>query len=271
MNKSEEIIFPKIKKTEQNMNPKLILITNDDGIFAKGIRELVRAVKDLGEVVVVAPDKPNSGKGHSVTLDMPLWYNTAKCDEADLAYKCTGTPADCVKMALFRILGRKPDIILSGINHGSNSSVNILYSGTMGAAMEGALHHIPSIGFSLLNFAPDADFTTAGSYARRIAEKVLNMPDNSDVCLNVNIPYQEPDNIKGIMITRQCPGEWNEDFQKNYHPSNKRPYYWLTGEYHNNAPEATDTDEWALANGYVSVQPVKVDNTDYDMMQRLSF
>ncbi len=255
----------------QTANRPLILITNDDGIFAKGIRELVKAVKDLGEVWVVAPDKPQSGKGHSVTLDMPLWYSNAKCDEADHAYKCTGTPADCVKMALFRILGRKPDIILSGINHGSNSSVNILYSGTMGAAMEGALHQIPSIGFSLLNFTPDADFTTAGKYAHDIVKNVMAMENNQNVCLNVNIPYDEPENIKGIKVTRQCPGEWKEDFQKNYHPSNKRPYYWLTGEYRNNAPEATDTDEWALNNGYVSVQPVKVDNTDYEMMQRLKF
>lgn len=250
---------------------KLILVTNDDGIFSKGIRELVKAVNGLGEVVVVAPDKPQSGKGHSVTLDVPLWYCNAKCDEAPRAYKCSGTPADCVKIALFRILDRRPDIILSGINHGSNSSVNILYSGTMGAAMEGALHNVPSIGFSLLDFAPDADFSAAGGYARQITSSILDMPGNAGVCLNVNIPYADPANIKGIRITRQCPGEWHEEFQKNYHPSNRRPYYWLTGQYCNNAPEAEDTDEWALANGYVSVQPVTVDSTDYGMMGRLGF
>lgn len=261
----EEII-----ETNDGARRPLILVTNDDGIFAKGIKELVKAVKDLGEVVVVAPDKPQSGKSHSVTFDVPLWYVNNKFDDADRAYKCTGTPVDCVKIALFRILGRRPDIILSGINHGSNSSINIHYSGTMGAAIEGAIHKIPSIGFSLIDFQQDADFSTAGMYARQITEKVMNMENNERVCLNVNIPYSEPSSIKGIKITRQCPGQWKEDFVKNYHPQNKRPYYWLTGEYLNNAPDMEDTDEWALSNGYVSVQPVTIDTTDYEMMDQLS-
>lgn len=250
-------------------NKPLILITNDDGIFAKGIKELVRAVKDLGEVWIVAPDRAQSGKGHGVTLDMPLWYRPAKFEEDVRAFKCSGTPADCVKIALFKILDRKPDLILSGINHGSNSSVNILYSGTMGAAMEGALHKIPSIGFSLLNFAPDSDFTTAGEYARKITEKVLTMKSEKPVCLNVNIPYDDPQNIKGIKICRQASGEWREFFDERYHPSNRRPYYWLTGNFYNFEPQAADTDEWALANGYVSVQPVTCDCTDYSAMSAL--
>lgn len=248
----------------------LILVTNDDGIFAKGLRELVKAVGDLGEVVVVAPDKPQSGKSHSVTLDSPLWYMPAKIEFAERAYKCTGTPSDCVKIALFRIIGRRPDIILSGINHGSNSSVNILYSGTMGAAMEGALHNIPSIGFSLIDFTPESDFTTAGIYAKLITSKVLSNPPASNICLNVNIPYSQPENIKGIRITRQCAGEWKEDFVKYTHPSNKRPYYWLTGEYTNLEPDAEDTDEWALSHGYVSVQPVMSDCTNYAVINKMN-
>lgn len=262
----EEII-----ETNDGARRPLILVTNDDGIFAKGIKELVKAVKDLGEVVVVAPDKPQSGKSHSVTFDVPLWYVNNKFDDADRAYKCTGTPVDCVKIALFRILGRRPDIILSGINHGSNSSINIHYSGTMGAAIEGAIHKIPSIGFSLIDFTAESDFATAGMYARKITEKVLAMDEAGDVCLNVNIPYKDPENIKGIMMTRQCPGQWKEDFVKNYHPQNNRPYYWLTGEYINDAPEMEGTDERALSQGYVSVQPVRVDFTDYDVLDRISF
>jgi len=247
----------------------LILITNDDGIFAKGIKELVKSVKDLGEVWIVAPDKAQSGKGHAVTLDTPLWYRPYKFEEDVRAFKCSGTPADCIKFALFRILDRKPDLILSGINHGSNSSVNILYSGTMGAAMEGSLHKIPSIGFSLLNFSPDSDFTTAGLYARQITQKVLKMQDSSGICLNVNIPYNDPENIKGIKLCRQSAGEWREFFEERFHPSNRRPYYWLTGSYYNQEPQAEDTDEWALANGYVSIQPVTCDCTDYKTMEKL--
>lgn len=250
----------------ENSEKPLILITNDDGIFAKGIKELVRSVKDLGEIVVVAPDKPQSGKGHSVTLDFPLWYRPNKIDEDVRGFKCTGTPADCVKIALFKILDRKPDIILSGINHGSNSSINILYSGTMGAAVEGALHNIPSIGFSLLNFAPDSDFTTAGKYARLITQKVLSDNKVPNLCLNVNIPYDDPENIKGIKMCRQSRGEWREFFEENYHPSNRRPYYWLTGDFINNDIDDESTDEWALSHHYISVQPVKFDCTDYQLL-----
>ena len=152
----------------------LILITNDDGIFAKGIHELVKALHPYGEIVVVAPDKPQSGRGHAVTLDAPLWYMVSKFEDADRAYKCTGTPSDCIKIALYRIMDRKPDLIISGINHGSNSSINILYSGTMGAAMEGAIHNIPSIGFSLLSFNSDADFAAAATYAARIVAKTID-------------------------------------------------------------------------------------------------
>ena len=242
----------------------LILVTNDDGIFAKGIKELVKAIRPYGEIVVVAPDKPQSGKSHAVTLDSPLWYMVSKFDDADRAYKCTGTPSDCIKIALFKILDRRPDLILSGINHGSNSSINILYSGTMGAAMEGAIHGIPSIGFSLLSFSSDADFAAAARYAADItARAIAGIASLPFVCLNVNIPNLPEEEIKGVRLVRQGRGEWVEDFVRHYHPSNKRPYYWLTGEYHDLEPESVDTDSHVLEDGYISVQPVTVDCTDY--------
>ncbi len=247
----------------------LILISNDDSIYAKGIKELVKAVKPLGNIVVVAPAQPQSGKSHAVTLDMPLTYRQTKLDEDILSYKVSGTPADCIKIALFKILDRMPNIILSGINHGSNSSVNILYSGTMGAAMEGALHGIPSIGFSLLNFAADADFSTARIFVEKITRTVLAYKGKNNICLNVNIPYDQPENIKGIKVCRQSEGEWREFFSERFHPGNKRPYYWLTGNYKNNEPESSDTDEFALAQGYVSVQPITIDCTDYKMLSDL--
>ena len=249
----------------------LILVTNDDGIFAKGIKELVKAIHPFGEVVVVAPDKPQSGKSHAVTLDAPLWYMVSKFDDADRAYKCTGTPSDCIKIALYRIMDRKPDLIISGINHGSNSSVNILYSGTMGAAMEGAIHGIPSIGFSLLSFNSDADFAAAAHFAAIITEKTISRLGSLPfVCLNVNIPCLPIDEIKGIKVVRQSKGEWIEDFVRNYHPSNKRPYYWLTGEYHDLEPDSHDTDTWHLDNGYIAIQPVTVDCTDYKALDAMN-
>lgn len=249
----------------------LILVTNDDGIFAKGIKELVKAIHPFGEVVVVAPDKPQSGRGHAVTLDAPLWYMVSKFDDADRAYKCTGTPSDCIKIALYRIMDRKPDLILSGINHGSNSSVNILYSGTMGAAMEGAIHGIPSIGFSLLSFNSDADFAAAAKYAAEITAKTIqNLGSLPFTCLNVNIPNLVESEIKGVKVVRQGRGEWIEDFVRHFHPSNKRPYYWLTGEFHDLEPESTDTDTWMLDNGYITIQPVTVDCTDYAALKAMN-
>lgn len=246
----------------------LILISNDDSIYAKGLRELTKSLKDDYEVVVCAPDKPQSGKSHAISLDSPLWFKAVNAEGVE-AYKCTGTPADCIKLALFKIMKRKPDMVLSGINHGSNSSINGLYSGTMGAACEGALHGIPSIGFSLLNFAPDADFSTACKYVKIIINNVLNNEVPEDLCLNVNIPYNNPENIKGIKICRQSAGQWIEDFEENFHPANRKPYYWLTGNYHNTEPESEDTDESALARGYISVQPVTIDTTDYYVLDKM--
>ncbi|MCQ2973545.1 MAG: 5'/3'-nucleotidase SurE [Bacteroidales bacterium] len=248
----------------------LILISNDDGVFAKGLKVLVNAVKHLGQVVVVSPDKPQSGKGHCITLDSPLWYRVSKSYDHDvLIYKCTGTPVDCIKLALLKILDRKPDLILSGINHGSNSSINVVYSGTLGAAIEGAIHNIPSIGFSILNFAPDADFDYASNYVTYIVENVLKLNKNKSLCLNVNIPYSEPENIKGIKIVRQAKAYWDEYFQENVHPYNHKSYYWLGGNFVNKEPDAEDTDEWALANGYISITPIQIDHTDYNEIKVL--
>ena len=255
---------------EETPKRPLILVTNDDGIFAKGIKELVNAIHPYGDVVVVAPDKPQSGKSHAVTLDMPLWYMVSKFENTIHAYKCTGTPSDCIKIALYRIMDRKPDLILSGINHGSNSSINIIYSGTMGAAMEGAIHGIPSIGFSLLSFNSDADFAVAAKYAANITAKTIeNLGSLPFSCLNVNIPNLPEHEIKGVRVVRQGRGEWIEEFARHYHPSNKRPYYWLTGEYHDLEPESADTDTWMLANGYIAIQPVTVDCTDYAALKAM--
>lgn len=255
---------------EEKTQP-LILVCNDDGIFAKGLKELVKAVQPLGKVVVVAPDKPQSGKGHSITLDLPLWYRPSYSFDPEVtAFKCTGSPADCVKIALYKVLHRRPDIILSGINHGSNSSINLLYSGTMGAAIEGALHNVPSVGFSILNFASDADFTNVADYVRQITAKVLDYKGTTNLCLNVNIPNPSETNIKGVKITRQCRAMWDEYYEENIHPNNRKMYYWLCGNFVNHESDAEDTDEWALANGYISICPVKIDYTDYQIKDQIS-
>ncbi len=254
---------------EDNSAP-LILISNDDGIFSRGLKVLVEAVQSLGQVVVVAPDKPQSGKGHSITLDLPLWYRPSHSfDPEVIAYKCTGSPADCIKIGLYKILHRRPDIILSGINHGSNSSINQLYSGTMGAALEGMLHDIPSVGFSILNFSSDADFTDVSDYVRLITSKVLEYKGKQPLCLNVNIPNPSEHTIMGVKVTRMSHAMWDEYYEENIHPNNRKMYYWLCGKFINHEPEATDTDEYALANGYISVCPVKIDYTDYEIKKEL--
>src|SRR6185436_6454871 len=236
-----------------------ILVTNDDGITAPGIRALVEAMSELGEVVVVAPDSPQSGMGHAITLNTPLRLDKVEVHGETLGYQCSGTPVDCVKLAVNKILHRKPDLCVSGINHGSNSSINVIYSGTMSAAMEGAIEGIPSIGFSLLNYSMDADFSAAKIFARKIAENILEhgMPTGS--LLNVNIPNLTFDNIKGVKVCRQAIAKWDEKFDERLDPNNRK-YYWLTGVFVN-YDNGEDTDEWALKNGYVSVVPVQFDFT----------
>jgi 5'-nucleotidase len=245
-----------------------ILVTNDDGITAPGIRALANAMKQLGDVVIVAPDSPQSGMGHAITINKPLRLDKVTLADGLEGYQCSGTPVDCVKLAVNKILHRKPDLCVSGINHGSNSSINVIYSGTMSAAMEGAIEGIPSIGFSLCNYALEANFETAAVYATTIAKQVLinGLPGNA--LLNVNFPDLTLDTIKGIKICRQAIAKWVEEFDERQDPS-KRKYYWLTGKFEN-FDHGQDTDEWALANGYVSIVPVQFDFTAHHAMATLN-
>ncbi len=253
------------------MSKPLILVTNDDGITAPGLRALVRFMKDLGDVVVVAPDSPQSGMGHAITLDSTLYSKKMRVDLENGAkeeHSCSGTPADCVKLALQEILSRKPDICVSGINHGSNSSINVIYSGTMSAAIEAGIEGIPAIGFSLCDYSWNADFESAGGYIKKIvSEAILNkMPRG--VVLNVNIPKLSTSEIKGIKIARQARANWKEKFDKRTNPMGK-DYYWLTGEFEL-LDKGEDTDEWALANGYISVVPTQFDLTAHHAIEHIA-
>jgi 5'-nucleotidase len=255
------------KAAVKETNRPVILITNDDGVTAPGIMNLVEAVKDLGKVVVVAPDKPQSGMGHAITIGQPLRLQKVNMFGDIEAYACTGTPVDCVKLAVDKVLRRKPDVCLSGINHGANHSINVIYSGTMSAAVEAAIESIPSAGFSLLDFSIDADFTGARQYARMVVKKLLATKVDKHTVLNVNIPALPPELLKGFKICRQAYAKYEEDFVERQDPHGKM-YYWLTGEFVN-FDEGTDTDVWALANGYVSIVPVQFDLTHYALKAKL--
>jgi len=248
---------------------RLILVCNDDGYFAKGIASLVEVVRPLGKVVVVAPEKGESGKSHSITMTTPIRLNRISEEEKLTVYSCSGTPVDSLKLALHQVLDRKPDLVVSGINHGSNSSISVIYSGTMGAVIEACLNGIPAVGFSLLDYAVNPDFTASKHVARKIVDNVLLKGLPKDVCLNVNIPKLSLEELKGIKLSRQAKGVWKEDFVKRIDP-HQVPYYWMTGDFDNFEPEATDTDEWALKNGFASVVPVKVDFTAYEAYQHLN-
>jgi 5'-nucleotidase len=252
------------KKTKQK---PVILITNDDGVSAPGLLNLVDAVKDLGKVVVVAPDKPQSGMGHAITIGQPLRLHKINTMGDIEVWSCTGTPVDCVKLAVDKILHRKPDLCLSGINHGANHSINVIYSGTMSAAVEAAIESIPSVGFSLLDYSIEADFSGAMKYARIIVEKLLKQKNDKHMVLNVNFPAIPADHIKGIKVCRQAYAKYEEDFIERQDPHGRR-YYWLTGEFVN-FDKGKDTDVWALANGYVSVVPVQFDLTNYKLKTKL--
>jgi 5'-nucleotidase len=251
------------------MDKPLILVTNDDGIVAPGIRALVEVAATLGEVVVVAPDSPQSGKGHAITIHDPLRLKKVKVFPGIEAWECSGTPVDCVKLAKHVVLkDRHIDLCVSGINHGSNASINILYSGTMSAAMEAALESIRSIGFSLLDFSFDADFEPAKHWVRHAMTFMLNRPFAHGELLNVNIPKLPAQDIKGMRLCRQADARWVEKFVEARDPSGQ-PYYWLTGEFVN-SDNAQDTDVWALENGYVSVVPSMHDLTNYQALETLA-
>jgi len=244
----------------------LILVTNDDGITAPGIRALIEVMNELGDVCVVAPDSPQSGMGHAITLDSTLHIEKlTKNVERQTEYSCSGTPADCVKLAVNEILERKPDLCVSGINHGSNSAINVIYSGTMSAAIEAGIEGIPSIGFSLEDHSWNADFEHLKKYIRTITKNVLEngLPDG--VVLNVNFPKEA---IKGIKVCRQAKANWIEEFDKRTSPQGKE-YYWLTGEFVN-LDKGQDTDLYALETGYATVVPVQFDLTAHHFIQNLN-
>ncbi len=245
----------------------IILITNDDGVTAPGIRNLVEAVKGMGKIVVVAPDKPQSGMGHAITIGSPLRMNKVDLIKGIEVWQTNGTPVDCVKLAVDKILHRKPDICLSGINHGANHSINVLYSGTMSAAMEASIESIPSIGFSLLDYRMEANFTAAKFYVKKIVSAILKTKADKHLLLNVNIPAVPKNEIKGIKICKQAYAKYDEDFDERSDPHGKK-YYWLSGELVN-FDKGNDTDVWALQNNYVSVVPVQFDLTNYILKQQL--
>jgi len=247
----------------------LILVTNDDGIAAPGIRTLISIMNEIGDVVVVAPDNPQSGMGHAITVNTTLRCNPITVDEGpQLEYSCSGTPADCVKMASNEILNRKPDLCVSGINHGSNASLNVIYSGTMSAAVEAGIEGVPAIGFSLLDYNWDANFEASKEYVKKITLNVLKNKLPDGIVLNVNIPALKKEEIKGIKVCRQAHGNWIEDFDKRVSPQGE-DYYWLTGKFVN-LDNGEDTDLWALENGYVSVVPVQFDLTAHHFIQKLN-
>lgn len=258
---------PKKNTVAKRKDKPVILITNDDGVTAPGIMNLVEAVKDLGKIVVVAPDKPQSGMGHAITIGQPLRLHKVHMFGDIEAYACTGTPVDCVKLAVDKVLHRKPDLCLSGINHGANHSINVIYSGTMSAAVEAAIESIPSAGFSLLDYNIEADFTGARKYARMVVEKMLSTKLGKNTVLNVNIPSVPAELLRGIMISRQANAKYEEDFIERTDPHG-RQYYWLTGEFVN-FDKGKDTDVWALAHNYVSVVPVQFDLTNYVLKAQL--
>ncbi len=247
----------------------LILVTNDDGITAPGIRALISVMKEIGEVVVVAPDSPQSATGHAITINNTLYINKIDIDpDVEAEYSCSGTPVDSVKFAVNEILKRKPDLCVSGINHGSNSSINVIYSGTLSAAVEAGIEGIPAIGFSLLDYNWNADFEPIKPYIKKITDEVLNNGLPEGVILNVNFPKLKEKDIKGIKVCRQAKATWIEKFDKRTNPQG-RDYYWLTGEFVN-LDKGEDTDEWALENGYISLVPVQFDLTAHHAIQKLN-
>lgn len=236
------------------MKRPLILVTNDDGIAAPGLQALVAVAASFGEVVIVAPDSPQSAQGHAITIAEPLRLKKVDVFEGFEAWECSGTPVDCVKLARHVVLKKRvPDLCLAGINHGSNASINIIYSGTLSAAMEASLEGIPSIGFSLLDYSWDADFSAAKHYAAQVIAWVLERGLAECKLLNVNIPRLPLSEIKGLRVCRQAEGRWVEDFMEARDPRGE-PYYWLTGRFEC-LDQGEDTDVGALLGGYVSVVP----------------
>lgn len=246
---------------------KLILVTNDDGMDAPGLKLLFETMHEFGKVVMLSTREVMSSKSMAITVQVPHRVKLLEETEEHRIYISNGTPTDCVKFAINNLLERKPDIVVTGINQGSNSSVSVLYSGTMGAAIEGCLYGIDAVGFSLNSYSSKANYKVCLEPIREVTAYVLHNHLPKGICLNVNIPAVEPGEFKGIRICRQATGNWKEEFVRCTHP-NGFDYYWLTGCFNNHEPEATDTDEWALNNGYASLVPQTVDMTAFNYIER---
>ncbi len=245
----------------------LILITNDDGYRAKGINELIRVAHDYGEIVVMAPESPRSGFSMAITCEHPVSYKLVREEDGVRIYGCSGTPTDCVKLALMELSPRRPALILSGINHGNNAGINAHYSGTMGAVFEGCLKRIPSVGFSLYDHRPDADFTPCFPYIKKVIEETLLHGLPESICLNVNFPFTA--DIKGIKVCTQDIGIWENEWYRTEIPPREKSVYWLTGSYRGLRPDDTRTDNWALEHGYASITPMQMDMTAYNQLDSL--
>lgn len=243
----------------------LILVTNDDGHMANGVNVLAEAMKTIGDIVVFTPDGHRSGMSSAITTSEALRCEKYKEEEGAVYYFSNGTPVDCVKLALNEILDRKPDLVVSGINHGSNAAISVIYSGTMGAAIEGCIFNIPSVGFSLCDYSPNADFSETSKLAVDISEAILKNGLPKGVCLNVNVPKGK---VKGIKIASQTRGQWVNEYKKSEDGAG-REVYWMTGSFDNWEQENENSDEWALANGYAAVVPVKIDMTAYELIPEL--
>nr|WP_319573506.1 5'/3'-nucleotidase SurE [uncultured Draconibacterium sp.] len=243
----------------------LILVTNDDGIHAKGLRELVEVMQFFGDVVVISSEVSMSGKACGITVDQPLRAVPVEKIHGVPTFKCNGTPVDSVKLSFNSLLERTPDYVVSGINHGSNASISVIYSGTMGAAIEGGLHGVPSIGFSLEDYSSDADFSKAKMVVARVFQSVVENGIPAFTCLNVNIPKGKP---QGIKVCRQAHGKWMEEFEKRIDPHG-REYHWLSGYFQNLDEDTEDTDVFALENNFATVVPVRVDMTCYETMEQI--
>lgn len=252
------------------MTKPLILVCNDDGITSKGILTLIKVMKQIGEVVVVAPDSPQSGMGHAITVGDTLRLEQSTLFDGVRAFECSGTPADCVKIARHFVLKDEPepDVIVSGINHGSNTSISVLYSGTMSAAIEGAIEGTPAIGFSLCDFDHNADFSHVEEYVKKITLQVLKTKLPKGVALNVNFPKKQQETIKGIRVCRQANAKWIEEFDQRFDPNGRR-YFWMAGSFEN-FDKGEDNDEWAIANNYVSVVPCQFDLTAHSTIRVLN-
>lgn len=248
------------------MKRPLILVSNDDGVQAKGIQVITEALRKLGDVVVFAPDGARSGMSGALTSTLPLKYQLLQEEPGLQVYQCTGTPVDCVKLAMNEVLEQKPDLLVSGINHGGNQAVAVHYSGTLGAAMEGCVFDIPSLGLSLLDGDPDADFDESVRLAMITAENILQKGLPKGIYLNLNVPKGK--NIKGIRISRQAPGRWSSEFFRST-DARKNPVFWLQGYFQDYEPENPTNDTSALNDGYASLVPCRVDVTDYAFMEEL--